>query len=92
VQLLAAGLIGGLVGGGVVALFADGDDHRGRGDRFVMVDSPFRGGERYFDRGPRDDRNWPAPYPRRWHGDPPQMGTPAPAPPTPASPSPTSTS
>lgn len=97
VQVLAAGLIGGLVGGGIVALFAGGDEHRGRSHRVMMVDSPFRGGERYFERGPGDNRSWPAPYPRRWQERPQPFdfpATPAPAPPvpTPASPSPTSTS
>jgi len=96
VQLIAAGLIGGLVGGGIVSLFANGGDHHRRGDRVMMVDGPFRGGDRYFDRGRGDDRGWPVPIPRRrWQGDPPQPnlpGTPAPAPATPSvPPSPTST-
>jgi hypothetical protein len=96
VQFLAAGLIGGLVGGGVVALF-DGDDH-GRDDRVMMINGPFRDGGRYFDRGPGDNRSWPGPLPRRWQGVPPgpqmtQAPAPAPATPTsPAAPSPTSTS
>jgi len=98
VQIIAAGLIGGLVGGGIVSLFANGgDDHQRRGDKIMMVDGPFRGGERYFDRGRGDDRGWPVPIPpRRWQGDPTQPNYPVPPVPTPAtpsvSPSPTSTS
>src|SRR4051812_41412517 len=84
VQFLAAGLIGGLVGGGIVALFAGGDDHGGRHARVVMVDSQPRGGGRFFDRGPGDGRSWPEPFPHRWRDIQPQ---PRPNAPTPVPPS-----
>ena len=97
VQLLAAGLIGGLVGGGIVALFAGGDDHHGRLDRVMMVDGQSRGGGRLFDQGPGGNRGWPAPFPHRWRDVQPNAPTPVPVPPTvspssPASPTPTKTS
>jgi hypothetical protein len=100
VQLLAAGVIGAIIGGAVVGTLGatEHDDHRGfaeygrHGGPFMRGDGPswrFRGG------GPQQGGGgWYGPGPRQWQvpdqGGLPQGPVPAPAQPAPASPVPVS--
>ncbi|MCW2916512.1 MAG: hypothetical protein JWN52_4580 [Actinomycetia bacterium] len=101
VQLLAAGVIGAIIGGAVVGTLGavtEHDDHRGfaeygrHGGPFMRGDGPswrFRGG------GPQQGGGgWYGPGPRQWQvpdqGGLPQGPVPVPAQPAPASPVPVS--
>jgi hypothetical protein len=93
VQLLAAGVVGALIGGGAVGVLDVLDDDGEHYVRVIERGGPYGPGRRHWDRGPDDDwyRRMPPEYrdPRRFPPYPGEAPTEAPTAPSPA-PTPTS--